>query len=591
MGLKANQLGTVAILRQKVLIPATPDDYPFLSPPCQPDEIGRLGDYRVLRLLGKGGMGFVFHAEDATLRRPVALKVMKPDMEGQARGCERFLREARAMASIKHDSLVTVFQVGHERNVVYLAMELLDGDSLEDWIEKSRRPKLSTVVRIAREIAEGLAAIHSAGLVHRDLKPANLWMEPNGRVKILDFGLARFVNDNDGLTQSGAILGTPSFMSPEQARGRPVDFRSDLFSLGCVLYNLCTGKSPFHSNNVTAALTALAVDTPTPLRERNAAIPEELSELVEQLLVKDPSRRPASAAEIAERLLQIERRLVDRPRKRDAASKADVAEARKSSAEATAVIGGGDAPSGNNREAVWTPPIESGPPRAVEKSRSWGGIVVALALAVAAGSAATWFAFDRFRGIAANDRTGVKAESPPKKESVGPPKTESTKSVAATQVASDASPKLAAVFLTSFQPPPVGKNVGFRPPPPPGQPPIASLSGVRVRGVEKPNGIFMHPMPFAQEPVSLTYELGGKFRTLDGVVSLNDGPFESESPITFVVRGDGRVVWQSKPVKSQRDEQAFTVSVVGVDRLTIEAGVDGRPEGAHAVWIDPLLTP
>jgi serine/threonine protein kinase len=223
------------------------------------------------------------------------------------------------MASITHESLVVIFQVGQDRDVVYLAMELLEGESLSDWISNVRRPKLSVVLRVGREIADGLAAIHRGGLIHRDLKPSNIWMGKNGRVKILDFGLARFVHEDDELTEVGSVLGTPCFMSPEQARAEAVDFRCDLFSLGCVLYNLCSGKSPFHSNNVTAALTALATQNPKPLRERNPAIPRELSNLVAQLLEKDPSRRPNSAEEVSERLREVEQIFADRGR-RNAAS-------------------------------------------------------------------------------------------------------------------------------------------------------------------------------------------------------------------------------------------------------------------------------
>ncbi len=262
----------------------------FLRPPVEADEIGRLGSYRILRLLGQGGMGFVFHAEDAALRRPVALKVMRPELEQDEDGLERFLREARLMASIKHDHLVTVYQVGQEGRLPYLAMELLQGESLDHWMKQSRKVSVSDVLRLSREIVSGLAVIHRHGLIHRDVKPANIWLEsPGGRVKILDFGLARIAKDEARLTQPGMVLGTPAFMAPEQARGESVDARGDLFSLGCILYELSSGTRPFEAPTTMAALTALAVKDPKPLHELRSSLPRDLSDLIMQLLAKDPA--------------------------------------------------------------------------------------------------------------------------------------------------------------------------------------------------------------------------------------------------------------------------------------------------------------
>jgi serine/threonine protein kinase len=217
--------------------------YPFLLPPVRPDEIGRLGNYRVLRLLGRGGMGFVFEAEDLALGRAVALKVLRPELK-DPEGWQRFLREARLLASIKHDHLVTIFQAGQEGDAVFFAMELLEGESLQARLERGPQPGIEEVSRIGREVAAGLAILHERGLLHRDLTLGNVWLEaPAGRVKILDLGLARSVKEDAPLTRVGTIMGTPGFMSPEQARGRPTDARSDLFSLGCVLYWLCWKKT------------------------------------------------------------------------------------------------------------------------------------------------------------------------------------------------------------------------------------------------------------------------------------------------------------------------------------------------------------
>jgi serine/threonine protein kinase len=284
-----------------------PVSYTFLAPPKQPGEIGRLANYRVLRLLGKGGMGYVFHAEDLSLARPVALKVMKPELGGDADSWQRFAREARLMAALKHEHLATIYQAGQEGSVIYLAMELLQGESLLDRLKRGSRLEPAAVVRLAREMASALVVIHRHGLIHRDLKPANIWLEtPGDRVKILDFGLARRLEEDAHITQTGVVVGTPAFMSPEQARGAAVDGRSDLFSLGAVLYCLCTGAEPFRGPHVTAVLTALAVDTPRPVHEVNGAIPRPLSDLVLQMLAKRPEQRPPSAAAVLERLQQID---------------------------------------------------------------------------------------------------------------------------------------------------------------------------------------------------------------------------------------------------------------------------------------------
>ena len=287
--------------------------YSFLRPPEENDEIGRLGNYRVLRLLGYGGMGLVFYAEDVGLHRPVALKVVRPNADfPKGLVAERFLREARAMAAIKHDHVITVYQVGEEDDVIYVAMELLEGETLESWCLRVTNPHPDDVARIGAEIARGLDAIHRRGLVHRDIKPMNLWLEsPNGRVKILDFGLARDTQDNKNLTESGILVGTPAYLSPEQARGRQIDARGDLFSLGCVLYRLCTGHIPFPAENTLDQLAALAADDPTPIHNVNPAIPERLANLIMELLAKKPEARPPSAEVVAERLERLLRKLPD----------------------------------------------------------------------------------------------------------------------------------------------------------------------------------------------------------------------------------------------------------------------------------------
>jgi WD40 repeat protein/serine/threonine protein kinase len=296
----------------------TGEPYDFLAPPRGPGEVGRLGHYRVVNVLGAGGMGVVFQAEDEQLRRLVALKVMRPTQAGGAAARQRFLREARAMAAVKHDHVVTIHHVGEDRDVPFLAMELLEGETLEERLRRQGRLPVLEVVRVGREAAEGLAAAHAHGLIHRDVKPSNIWLERAAgrapelqsgglpRVKLLDFGLARPVGGDVNLTGSGIIVGTPAYMAPEQARGAEVDARCDLFGVGCVLYRMATGVVPFQRPDTLATLLALANDSPRPLRALNAEAPAALERVVTRLLAKRPEERYASAREAAAALQAIE---------------------------------------------------------------------------------------------------------------------------------------------------------------------------------------------------------------------------------------------------------------------------------------------
>jgi serine/threonine protein kinase len=288
---------------------APPSDYPFLAPPEGPEEMGRLGNYLIRKVLGTGAMGIVFEAQDIHLKRLVALKVMKPSLAAHADFHRRFLREAQLAAAIDHEHIVTIYQVGEDRGVPYLAMKLLQGQSLEARLGRSGgRLPLAEVLRIGREIAEGLAAAHTQGLIHRDIKPANIWLEEDRkRVKIVDFGLARGQGADAHFTQAGAVIGTPSYMAPEQANGQEVDGRCDLFSLGSVLYRVSTGRLPFDGKDTLTVLSALATKTPVPPNQIVSNLPRAFSDLVMRLLAKERDERPQSAREVVELLEAIER--------------------------------------------------------------------------------------------------------------------------------------------------------------------------------------------------------------------------------------------------------------------------------------------
>ncbi len=276
-----------------------------LNPPQRPDEIGRLAHYRVLKVLGQGGMGVVFLAEDVRLNRTVALKTMKPAIAADSGLRQRFIREARAAAKVEDDHIVPIYDIGEERGVPWLAMPFLKGESLHELLRRRKVLTPAEAMRLGAQVAKGLAVAHAVGLIHRDIKPANIWVEPDGggRAKLLDFGLAREARlDSDGtehLTRTGAVVGTPAYMAPEQARGDPLDARADLFSLGCVLYRAVTGRVPFRGHGTMGTLLALATETPPAPHEMNPDVPQPLSTFIMKLLAKDRSLRPASAATVA----------------------------------------------------------------------------------------------------------------------------------------------------------------------------------------------------------------------------------------------------------------------------------------------------
>gem|GEM_PF-2201759 len=290
------------------------DQLPQLRPPLVPGDLGAFGRHRVLRILGRGGMGAVYEAIDPALERRVALKLMLPGLDTSLTGRERFLREARAAAAIRHENVVSVYQVGEDEGVPFLTMELLQGDHLGHLIGSGL--PISDVARIGREVALGLAAAHKIGVIHRDIKPANIWIEsPLGRVKVLDFGLARMggersvavrVQPTEGnLTQVGELVGTVAYMSPEQLEGQPIDYRTDLFSLGAVLYQMVTGRVPFDGKSIVECADAIRAGVFTPVNTTTPTAPLALARLIHALLSPRPEDRPKSADAVAEELLAI----------------------------------------------------------------------------------------------------------------------------------------------------------------------------------------------------------------------------------------------------------------------------------------------
>ena len=277
-------------------------DLSFLQPSTKAGSIGTLGHYEILKVLGQGGFGVVFKAFDEKLHRHVAIKVMNPQMAATSPPRKRFLREARSAAAIRHDNIVAVHSV-EEQPLPYLVMEFIDGQTLQQKLDGNGPLDVTEVLYLGQQIASGLAAAHALSLIHRDIKPGNILIEGDveQKIKITDFGLAR-ASDDASLTRSGMISGTPMYMAPEQAMGQPLDHRTDLFSVGSVLYQMACGRPPFRAPNTVAVLRRVAEDTPRALQEIVPELPDWLVVIINKLLAKKPEDRFQSAKEVAELL-------------------------------------------------------------------------------------------------------------------------------------------------------------------------------------------------------------------------------------------------------------------------------------------------
>ncbi|MDL2717876.1 MAG: protein kinase [Acidobacteriota bacterium] len=277
----------------------------------------KLGPYEILAPLGAGGMGEVYRARDSRLRRELAIKVLPPELAGDVERRQRFEQEARAASGLNHPNIVTIFDIGSDDANVFIAMELVDGKNLREVLRPGALPT-KRLLDIACQIADGLAKAHAAEIVHRDLKPENVMVSKDGVVKILDFGLAKLLKEQPGegtdiptATRAGTVMGTVGYMSPEQASGKVLDFRSDQFSLGSILYELATGKRAFERSTGAETLTAIIREEVEPVGRLNASVPGPFRWLVERCLQKDPEERYASTRDLARDLKSIRDHLSD----------------------------------------------------------------------------------------------------------------------------------------------------------------------------------------------------------------------------------------------------------------------------------------
>ena len=274
----------------------------MLGPSDDPHMLGRIGSYEVIGVIGRGGMGVVFKADDVALDRSVAIKMLLPHLAASGGARRRFSREAQAAAAVIDDHVLPIYRVDQWQGIPYLVTQYSPGTTLQKRIQDQGPLELKEILRIALQTARGLAAAHAQGLVHRDVKPSNILLDRTvERALLTDFGLARAADDAS-ITQSGTVSGTPQYMSPEQVRGECVDARSDLFSLGCTMYTMCTGRAPFRSDSPYAVMHRITNEKATPIREIGADIPDWLCVIIERLMSKRPDDRFESASEVAELL-------------------------------------------------------------------------------------------------------------------------------------------------------------------------------------------------------------------------------------------------------------------------------------------------
>ena len=272
-----------------------------------------LGSFEIVSLLGKGGMGAVYLARDLELGRDVAIKVFRPDVFSDPSGLKRFKREARSASALNHPNIVTIYEIGSEDNVHYLVMEYVAGPTLRELLASGSVEPVE-LFRVGAQMTDGLEKAHRAGIVHRDLKPENIMLTEDGLVKILDFGLAKLVDtgvaqegmetETQQITETGVVLGTVTYMSPEQLSAAPVDARSDQFSLGTIFYEMATGRRPFESPSMVQTIAAIMQVDPEPLALHPDA-PSELSSLIQRMLAKSPDDRFGSVNDVRERLIAM----------------------------------------------------------------------------------------------------------------------------------------------------------------------------------------------------------------------------------------------------------------------------------------------
>jgi eukaryotic-like serine/threonine-protein kinase len=300
-----NNLETLKPTQEQEPLLNSDDIRNLLEPATHPELLGRIGRYDIERIVGQGGMGVVFKAYDSELHRIVAVKAMAPHLASNSTARKRFAKEARSIAAIVHPHVIPILDVQIDGPSPYIVMQFVNGQSLQERVESNGPLSVAEALRIADQIASALSAAHERGLVHRDVKPANVLLEESvERVLLSDFGLARTMDDA-ALTRTGSVVGTPFYMSPEQAEAGTADPRSDMFSLGSVLYFMLTGLPPFRAQTSISVIVHICQTPHLPLEQVNSDTPIEVARLVDRLLEKDPKERVQTADELRQEILGL----------------------------------------------------------------------------------------------------------------------------------------------------------------------------------------------------------------------------------------------------------------------------------------------
>ncbi len=501
----------------------------------------RFGGFLLERKLGQGGMGAVFLARQESIGRLVALKVLAAHIAGQPGMGERFLREARTAGRINHRNVVTLYDAGTHDGRYFMALEYVAGGDADQLAAAAggRLPE-SRAFAIVADAARGLQALQHAGLLHRDIKPANIFIAADGTAKLGDLGLARTEDGGDRMTATGATVGTPAYMSPEQANGAAdLDIRSDVYALGATLYALVCGEPPFIGATLWQVVHKVMTEPPPDARLKGAG--EGCARIIAKALAKDPATRFQTPAELLAALTAA------------AAERAPPAVA--------------SAPTGRSAAR------RAGTRRTAAPSRRWP-------LAVAAGAAV---AIAGIALVALRREPTASAAPPPASNSTPPAVPGGPTAVAAQAWLADLVPTRIVDIPDSANGDIWGFGVGrFG----------ANGLPIRVRGVEYPRGLGLHP-PGDGLPGEVEYRLDGASRRLEARVALHDAAYQgrpmNHSTVTFTVLGDGRELWHSRAFNGGDAPEACAVDLTGVRSLVLRVQPAGVFHYCQGVWLDPVL--